>query len=309
MDRLDAMSLLVAVTKYGSLSATSRTLNVPLATLSRKISELELHLGTRLLTRTTRKLSLTDAGVSYVAAARRILEQVEEAEREAAGERTTPKGELVITAPIMFGRLHVMPVVAAFLDAYAEINIRLNLTDRNVDLVGDHVDLAVRIGRLPDSSMIATRLGVMREVTCASSSLLVKYGVPQVPEDLQARPCVTVDGPMPTPSWRYQRPDGGGSSEVRIHPCLTVTTPEAAVHAAVHEIGIVRLLHYQVADGLKHGGLQLVLEDYEPQAVPVHLVHVSRKHMPLKIRCFLDFAAPQLRQALAAIGGHVGRKG
>lgn len=301
MDRLDAMSLLVAVTENGSLSATSRALNVPLATLSRKISELESHLGTRLLTRTTRKLSLTDAGVSYVAASRRILEQVEEAEREAAGELIAPKGELVITAPVMFGRLHVIPVIAEFLEAFAEINVRLMLTDRNVDLVSDHVDLAVRIGKLPDSSMVATRLGVMREVTCASSSLLAKRGAPQTPEELQVYPCVTVDGPMPTPSWRYRRPETGSTLEVRIHPRLTVTTPESAVHAALHQVGIVRLLHYQVADGLTHGDFQLILEAFEPQAVPVHLVHVSRKHMPLKIRRFLDFAAPQLKQALAVI--------
>ncbi len=301
MDRLEAMSLLVAVTEQGSLSAASRSLKVPLATLSRKISDLEALLSTRLLIRTTRKLSLTDAGVAYVAAARRILEQVEEAEREATGEFMLPRGELVLTAPVMFGRLHVMPVIAAFLEAYAEINVRLILTDRNVDLVCDHVDMAVRIGKLPDSSMIASQLGAMREVTCASPSLLARYGHPQSPSDLQNFPCVTVDGPMPTPSWRYHRRNTGSTLEVPIHPRLTVTIPEAAVHAALHQIGIVRLLHYQVADGLKSGELELILEDFEPQPAPVHLVHVSRRHMPLKIRRFLDFATPQLKHALDEI--------
>lgn len=301
MDRLEAMSLLVAVTEQGSLSAASRKLKVPLATLSRKISDLEALLSTRLLIRTTRKLTLTDAGVTYIAAARRILEQVDEAEREAAGEFMMPRGELVLTAPVMFGRLHVMPVVAAFLETHAEINVRLILTDRNVDLVCDHIDMAVRIGKLPDSSMIASQLGVMREVTCASPSLLARYGHPQCPSDLQNFPCVTVDGPMPTPSWRYHRHNTGSPLEVPIHPRLTVTTPEAAAHAALHKIGIVRVLHYQVADGLKSGDLKLILEDFEPQAAPVHLVHVSRKHMPLKIRHFLDFATPQLKHALDEI--------
>lgn len=296
------MSLLIAVTENGSLSATSRALNVPLATVSRKISDLESYLGTRLLTRTTRKLALTDAGISYVAASRRILEQVEEAEREAAGELMAPRGELVITAPVMFGRVHVMPVVAAFLEAHEQINIRLVLTDRNADLVSDHVDLAVRIGKLPDSSMIATRLGVMRMVTCASSTLLAKCGVPRTPEDLREYPCVTIDGPMPTPSWQYRQPKTGAAINVRVHPRLTVTTPEAAANAARHDIGIVRLLQYQLAEGLKQGSMELILEEFEPPAAPVHFVHVSRKNMPLKIRCFLDYAAPQLKQALADIG-------
>ena len=148
MDRLEAMSLLVAVAEKGSLSAAGRDLKVPLATLSRKISELETRLGARLLIRSTRKLTLTDAGVAYVASARRILDEVEEAERQAAGEFTVPKGELVVTAPLMFGRLHVLPVVTDFLAAFPEINIRLILSDRNVDLIGDHVDMAVRIGQL-----------------------------------------------------------------------------------------------------------------------------------------------------------------
>ena len=172
MDRLEAMSMLVAVTEAGSLSAAARALQVPLATLSRKVSDLEARLGTRLLVRTTRKISLTDSGVTYVASARRILEQVDEAERTAAGEFTVPKGELVVTAPVMFGRLHVLPVVAEFLAAFPEINVRLTLADRNVNLVDDHVDMAVRIGKLPDSTMVATSIGVMRWVVCASPALL-----------------------------------------------------------------------------------------------------------------------------------------
>jgi DNA-binding transcriptional LysR family regulator len=301
MDRLEAMSMLVAVTEKGSLSAAGRVLQVPLATLSRKISDLEALLGTRLLIRTTRKLTLTDAGIAYVAAARRILEQVEAAEREAAGEFTVPKGELVVTAPIMFGRLYVLPVVADFLATFPEINIRLILADRNLDLIDDHVDMAVRIGKLPDSSMVATQIGTMRTVTCASPALLAGRSMPQTPDDLVRFPCVTVDTPMPSPSWRFRDPRSGAALDVSVQPRLTVTTTEAAAQAAVRSVGVIRLLHYQVVGEVKRGGLQIVLEAYEPESAPVHLVHASRGQMPLKMRRFLDFAAPRLKRELNVI--------
>lgn len=301
MDRLEAMSILVAVTEQGSLSAAGRVLKVPLATLSRKLSDLEALLGTRLLIRTTRKLTLTDAGIAYVAAARRILEEVDEAEREAAGEFTAPKGGLVVTAPTTFGRLHVLPVVADFLAAFPQINIRLILTDRNVDLIGDHVDMAIRIGKLPDSTMVATQIGVMRTVTCASPMLLVDRGMPRTPGDLPHFPCVTLDTPMPTPSWRFQNPRTGAAIDVPILPRLTVTTPEAATQAAIRKVGIVRLLHYQAAPAIELGELQIMFEAYEPEPAPVHLVHITRGHMPLKIRSFLDFSAPRLTHALSHI--------
>lgn len=300
MDRLEAMSLLIAVTDHGSLSAAGRALHVPLATLSRKIADLEALLGTRLLLRTTRKLSLTDAGVAYVAAARRILEQVDEAERNASGEFNVPKGELAITAPLLFGRLHVVPVVADFLAEYADITIRLILADRNVDLVDDHIDMAVRIGTLPDSTMVATQVGTMRTVTCASPALLAT-STPGTPADLLQFPCVTVDTTMPSPSWRFRHPDTGATLDIPILPRLTVTTAEAAADAALRGVGVVRLLHYQVADALRQGTLSILLDAYEPAPAPVHLVHASRGQMPLKMRRFLDVAAPRLRQALADI--------
>ena len=298
MDRLEAMALLLKVMETGSLSAAGRTLGVPLATLSRKISDLEALLGARLLVRTTRKISLTDAGVAYVAAARTILEQVEEAERNAAGEFTVPKGELAITAPLMFGRLHVLPVVADFLAAHDAITVRLVLADRNVDLVDDRVDMAVRIGVLPDSAMVATQVGTMRMVTCASPALLAAHGAPATPDDLARFPCVAVDVRGLAAAWRYR---GVSTFEVAIHPRLSVSTPEAAAAAAVAGVGVARLLHYQVADAVEQGTLRLVLEAYEPAPVPVHLVHASRGQMPLKMRRFLDFAAPRLRQALTGI--------
>jgi DNA-binding transcriptional LysR family regulator len=309
MDRFEAMSMLVTVTETGSLSAAARALKVPLATLSRKITDLEALLGTRLLIRTTRKLTLTDAGMAYVAAARRILEQVEEAEREAAGEFTTPKGQLVITAPILFGRLHVLPAVADFLVLYPEINIRLVLADRNLDLIDAHLDMAVRIGKLPDSSMVTTQVGVMRRVVCASPALLAARGVPRTPDDLQNLPCVAFDAPMDMFGWRFKASASGPTAplEVPIVPRLSVTTTEAAAEAAIRSVGVTRLLHYQVAEAVEADALRIILGAFEPDPAPVNLIHASRGQMPLKMRRFLDFAAPRLRDALGRIAMSVGK--
>ena len=172
MDRLKAMSILVQVVDSGSFSAASRTLGIPLATVSRQVTELETHLGTRLLTRTTRKLALTDAGIAYLASARRVLEDIDEAERTAAGEFHTPRGALNLTAPVCFGRLHTLPVVRDFLAAYPQISVGLTLSDRNLHLMEEHIDMAVRIGALPDSAMVATRIGSVRTVLVASPQLL-----------------------------------------------------------------------------------------------------------------------------------------
>lgn len=307
MDRLEAMKLLVAVTEKGSFTAASRDLQVPLATLSRKVADLEAALGARLLVRTTRTLSLTEAGTAYVAAARRILEQVEEAERTAAGEFTAPRGELVLTAPVLFGRLHVLPIVADFLAAFAEIDVRLVLADRNLHLVDDHVDMGVRIGPLADSTMVATRIGTMRTVTCASPALIAARGRPEQPADLAAMPCVAFDGPMATPAWRYRLPDGN-LAEIPVRPRLSVTTAEAAAEAAVRGVGVTRLLHYQVADALAAGALVVLLEPFEPEPLPVHLVHAAHGQMPLKMRSFLDFAVPRLRRALTRLARSGGER-
>jgi DNA-binding transcriptional LysR family regulator len=296
------MSMLVTVTEKGSFSAAGRALQVPLATLSRRISDLESLLGTRLLIRTTRKLTLTDAGVAYVAAARRILEQVDEAQRAAAGEFNLPKGQLVLTAPVMFGRLHVLPVLADFLAAHPGIQIRLLLNDRNVDLIDDHVDMALRIGRLPDSSMVATQIGVMRTVTCISPALLAGRRAPRQPGDLQDFPVVAIEGPLPTPAWQFRHPRTGASRDVVLQPRLAVNSPEAAAQAAILGVGVTRLLHYQVAEAIRRDELAIVLATHEPEPAPVHLVHAARGLMPLKMRHFLDFAAPRLRQALQSIG-------
>lgn len=303
MDRLDAMTMLVAVADSGSLTAAARMLGVPLTTVSRRIADLEARLGARMLVRTTRRMALTDAGLAYVAAARRILEQVEEAEREASGEFIAPKGHLVLTAPLQFGRLHVLPIVADFLAAHPAIDVHLMLADRHVDLVADQIDLAVRIGRLADSGMVATPVGTLRTVTCASPTLLAGRARPQAPDDLRTWPVVAVSAPMPHPAWRYRDPATGAVRDVAITPRLTVSHPEASADAAVRGVGVARLLHYQVVDAVRRGALELLLESHEPEPVPVQLLHAARGQMPLKMRRFVDFAAPRLRAMLIDVAG------
>jgi DNA-binding transcriptional LysR family regulator len=301
MDRLDAMTVLLGVVDKGSFSAASRDLRVPLATVSRKVNELERHLGTRLLVRTTRKVSLTEAGVGYVTSARRILDAVGEAERVAAGEFQAPRGELIVTAPILFGRLHILPVVADFLAAYPEINVRLLLSDRNLHMIDDHVDMAARIGPLPDSSLVATRIGAMRTVVCVSPELLARHGVPASPEDLAALPCVSFDLPTAAAAWSFRATDTKTSINVPIGSRLSVTTAEAAVWAAAHGVGVTRVLHYQCADAIRDGSLSIILAAFEVAPLPIHLIHAARGALPSKMRVFLDFAADRLRQRLVSL--------
>jgi DNA-binding transcriptional LysR family regulator len=300
MDRLESMSILVAAVEAGSLSAAARRLGTPLATVSRKVSELEGHLETRLLNRTNRRLTLTDAGQSYVAACRRILEQVDEAERAASGEFSAPRGELMVTAPIVFGRLHVLPVATEFLAAYPEIKVRLALADRVVNLMEDHVDVALRIGALPDSSLMATRIGVIRRVVCASPAYFAARGVPKTLADLAAHDCIGFDVLTTAEAWTFKQERSEIS--VPISARLTVTTAEAVVDAAISGVGIARVLSYQAAQALRDGRLALALVDFEPEPWPVHLVYTGGRMLPLKLRAFLDFAAPRLKARLAESG-------
>ena len=291
MDRLETMTILLRVVDRGSFSAASRDLGVPLATVSRKVNELEAHLGTKLLVRTTRKVALTDVGSAYVASTRRILDEIDETERIAAGEIHVPRGELILTAPILFGRLHILPIVTEFLAAYPQINVRMLLTDRNLHLIEDHVDMAVRIGPLPDSTMIGTRVGLMRTVVCASPKLLAEQGVPKSPEDLAGLPCVNFEFLSPASAWPY----------MPIRPRLSVTTAEAAVWAAAQGLGVTRVLHYQCADAINDGSLRIILANFEVEPLPVHLLHAARGALPAKLRVFLDFAAGRLREGLSSL--------
>lgn len=293
MDRLDAMTVLIAAVETGSLSAASRRLAMPLATVSRKVADLEAHLNTRLLIRSSRHLLLTDAGRAYVEASRAILEQVDEAERAATGEYTTPKGDLTVTAPVVFGRLHVLPVVVEFLKAFPEINIRLSLSDRLVNLVEDHVDLAIRIGNLPDSNMVATKVSSIRRAAYASPAYLARRGIPQRPEDLALHDCITFEGFTSPSVWTFMR--GRKEVAVPVHSRLSVTTAEAAVDAAVAQLGVTRLLSYQAARAIAAGELQMLLEPFEPPPWPVSAIYLAQGLVPLKLRAFLDFAVPRLR--------------
>ncbi|WP_009868890.1 LysR family transcriptional regulator [Paramagnetospirillum magnetotacticum] len=295
-DRLEAMSIFVAVVDCGSFSGAARRLGVPLATISRKVGELEAHLGARLLARSTRKLSPTEAGQSYLAACRRILEQVVEAERAAAGEYATPKGDLVITAPIVFGRLHVLPVVAAFLAAYPEIHVRLALSDRWVHLLDDHVDVAVRVGALSDGGLMAMGLGSVHRVVCASPSYLAVRGIPHHPKDLADHDCVSFDALASGKSWLFR--EGEADLSVVVQSRLIVNTAEAAVDAARAGAGLTQVLSYQAADAVRAGALVVVLRTFEPPALPVSLIHAGQGALPLKLRAFLDFARPRLGQRL-----------
>lgn len=295
------MSIVLQTVEKGSLTEAAKALNMPLPTLSRKLSDLEAYLGTKLLQRSTRKLTLTDAGQSYVVSIKRIMEEIEEVERAASSEYTTPRGELVLTAPLLFGQMYILPIVTDFLAAYPEINVRLLLSDRNLHLYDDHVDMAVRLGELPDSSMIATRVGAMDTVVCASPDLLAAHGVPKHPKDLQRLPCVIFTGPS-SAIWSFRNPANKREFGVDIVPRLSVTAAESAVQAAVRRTGLTRVYRYHCADELRSGKLVQVLQKFDVEPIPVHLVHAARGQLPLKMRVFLDFAASQLRSALSKLG-------
>ncbi|CAE6837338.1 HTH-type transcriptional regulator DmlR [Paraburkholderia nemoris] len=293
--------MLLAAVDRGSLSAAARELKIPVSTLTRKVADLEELLGTRLLIRTTRKLTLTDAGMSYVAAARRILDLVREQEHEATGEFATAKGELVVTAPMQLGRLHVLPVINQFLAQYPDITVRLLLSDRNIDLIDSHADLALRIGELADSSMIATRIGSLRPIVCASPAFLASHTPPREPDDLVKYSCVVFNSPYLSP-WRFRLPTTSKIYVLGVKPRLEVTTPDAAVSAAVDNAGITYVFEHDADEALRNGQLEILLPQFEIEPVPVHLVHVSRNLMAIKLRHFIDFAAPKLRQSLSRFG-------
>jgi DNA-binding transcriptional LysR family regulator len=296
LDRLEAMTILVAVVDEGGFTAAARALGLPLANVSRKLAELEAHLGTRLLNRSTRRVAVTDAGRDYLSTCRRILEEVANAERKVAGEYVAPKGELVISAPIVFGRLHVVPVVGEFLAKYPDIDVQMLLSDRNAHLLDDNIDLAVRIGRLHDSAMIATQVGVVRQVVCASPGYFAANGIPKSPRELEGFSVITFETLNSGILWSF----GGKKGEmVPVRSRLSVNTAEAAVDAAIAGVGVTRVLSYQAAQAIADGRLQVVLSSFEPAPVPVSIIYANQDMLPLKTRSFIDFAAPRLRSRLS----------
>jgi DNA-binding transcriptional LysR family regulator len=296
MDRLEAMLLVLAVAEAGSLSAAARQQKTPLATVSRKVSELEAHLQTKLFNRSTRALIPTDAGRSYIAAAKRILADVTEAERAASGEYTTPRGELIVSAPVALGRLYLQPVLAEFLTTYPQVNVQLGLQDRRVNLLEEHVDVALRAGALADSSLIAVQIAEVFPVVCASPTYLKAHGTPKLPDDLSTHDCISF-APLQSPTtWRFKRDQTEYVVPVRSR--LIVSNLESACDAARAGIGVTVALSYYVAESIKSGELTPLLQDFQPSPIPVSFVYSPNRFIPVKLRAFLDFAVPRFRARL-----------
>jgi DNA-binding transcriptional LysR family regulator len=294
MDRLDSMSLLLTVIDTGSFSAAGRHLSMPLTTVSRRISDLETQLKTRLLHRTSRHLSLTDAGQDYVRACRQILEQVDQAERIAAGEYAAPRGKLVVACYVAFGRLLVLPIVTEFLTKFPDIDVRLRLTDGAVDLNDSDVDVAVRFGPLADSNLKAVRLGTVRQVLCASPAYLAARGTPATPQELAEHDCITFLTLMRPDEWSF------GDEKIRVRSRLTVNNVEAALHAAEQGAGIACGFCYLAEAAARASRLRIVSVGNDPPPLDVSLVYPGERMLPLKLRAFLDFSVPRLRARLAA---------
>jgi DNA-binding transcriptional LysR family regulator len=297
MDRLEAMSAIIAVAETGSISAASRRLKSPVATISRKIAELEARLKAQLFQRTSRRMTLTDAGRSYIEACKRIVEQVEDAEREVSGEYRVPRGEMAVTAPWGLGHTHLLPQVVEFLDAYPDISVRLKLTDSVINLADENIDVAIRLGPLPESSMIATRIGSVRIVVCGSPSYLRTRGRPKKLADLTKHDCITIDDHAAPAAWKFV--SGNRTQATPIRSRLCVNTSEAAVLAAIDDAGLARVMSYKMDTAMRERKLEIVLDKFEPNPLPVHLVYPPRKPMPLKLRTFLSWMTPRLRDQFA----------
>jgi DNA-binding transcriptional LysR family regulator len=297
MDRLEAMSIIVAVNETGSFSAASRRLRSPVATVSRKVAELETRLKAQLFQRSSRRMTLTDAGRSYIEACKRIIEQVDDAEREVSGEYRIPKGDLVVTAPWGLGHMHLLPIAVEFLNAYPDIALRLVLTDRVVNTAEENIDVSIRIGVLPDSSMIATRIGSVRLVLCASPSYLAARGRPTEPADLSNHECIAVDSIAAPRVWKF----ANGSREITapIRSRLLVSDSEAAIEAAIAGAGITRVMSYKMEAARRAGALVTMLEEFELEPLPMHIVYAERKPVPLKLRAFLNWVTPRLKARLS----------
>ncbi len=300
MDRLDAMRVFISVVDSNGFSAASRILSMPLPTVSRKIAELESHLGTQLLIRSTRKVTVTDSGRRYYQEVRQILDYIGEAERKVTGEYQLPRGRLTITAPTLFGRLHVLPIVNDFMKLHRDINIQLFLVNHVVDLLEKHIDLGIRIGTLSDSSMIAFEAGSVRQIVCASPGYLSQHDRPLSPNDLAGHQCVTFSKFGAPAEWAFKMP----SRKIQRFPVptrLTLNSIQGAVDSAVRDGGPVQLYSYQAAPHVAEGTLEIVLDGYEIEPPPVNIVYPQGRLVPQKVRAFVEFAMPRLRECLALI--------
>lgn len=293
MDQVHLMNVFVAVGEEESFAAASRKLDLSPAAVTRAISALEEQLGVKLLLRTTRNVRLTEAGRRYLDDTRNILSSIAEANQMAAGVNAAPKGNLTVTAPVLFGKFFVMPCILRFLNDYPEVEVSALFLDRVVNLVDEGIDVAVRIGHLPDSSLKALRVGQVRRVLCAAPAYLAQHGVPQHPADLLRHTIIAASGISPRVEWKFGAVDD--PTMVRLKPRLTVTSNDAAIDAVLSGMGICRLLSYQIADQLADGRVQIVLADFEEAPWPVHVLHRESKFGSSKVRNFIDLLAAHLR--------------
>jgi DNA-binding transcriptional LysR family regulator len=298
MDKLRAMATFVRIVESGSLTAAAERLDTSLTSVVRALSALEQSLGVRLLNRTTRRIALTDEGREYFERCRHLLAEVEEAEAALSARRVEPSGRLAVTAPVMFGRMHVGPVVTDFLAAYPQMRAELLLLDRVVDLLEEGIDVAIRIGSLPDSSLVAIPLGSTQRVVCASPDYLARCGTPGRPADLAGHRCIRFTGLSSGTEWEFGR---GKRQRVTIADIFATNQIDAALDACAKGLGCGRFLAYQVHDLLTSGRLVRVLPDDELEPVPVSLAYAHSRLLSPRIRAFIDWAVPRLRERLIAL--------
>ena len=293
MDHIHLMKVFVAVGELESFAAAARRLDISPAAVTRAVSALEEQLGVKLLLRTTRSVRLTEAGGRYLEDTRHILASILEANEAAAGINATPKGDLAVTAPILFGKKFVMPCIVRYLQQYPEVDVSAYFLDRIVNMVEEGMDVAVRIGPLPDSGLKALRVGRVRRMLCASPDYLARHGVPQHPSDLPGHAVIGTTNLSPRAGRRFGVTDE--PTLVRMKPRLTVTSNDGAIAAASGGLGIARLLSYQVADEVASGQLQVILAEYEEAPWPIHVLHRESKYGSAKVRAFIDMLAHELR--------------
>ena len=286
MDRIDAMQAFVAVADLRGFAPAARKLGLSASGVTRLIAALEDRLGARLLQRTTRSVALTDAGARYLERARRILADVEEAEGAAEGEHSLPRGRLVVSAPVGFGRLHVAAVMSEYLKRHPEVSADLRLSDLMINLVEEGVDAAVRIGHLADSSLVARHVGEMRRIVVASPGYLKAHGEPRSPEAIASHQTIQFSAMSPQADWRFVR----NGEEVRVAPVarLTTNSSDAAIQYAAEDGGLTRVLAFQAAEAIKIGALKIVLAKFEQPPLPIHIVYPTSRLLSAKVRTFID---------------------
>jgi len=293
MDRLNMMAIFIAVAEQEGFAGAARLLNLSPPAVTRAVAALEEHLGVKLFNRTTRFVRLTEAGQRYAEDARRVIAAADEADEAATGINAEPKGHLVVTAPVLFGRSYVMPGISEYLQRHQNTEVTALFLDRIVNLLEEGVDVAIRIGELPDSSYKALRVGQVRRVLCASPSYLAEQGVPLSPDDLAKHQLIVAGAISSTIDWRFE--NDGSPVSIRIKPRLRVTSNDAAIEAAVLGLGITRLLSYQIASQLASGELKIILSEFEPKPMPINIIHREGKYAAAKIRSFVDLMSTRLR--------------